>query len=136
MFFLLGLSPNVNKFDIKRPKKWNYFVEIFFINKIICPPHNIILFELDFKVKFSLLRLIQFLGDSKINIVNCKKKDISTYFHTPITFILSQTWKKCEHYEQNVAWDLQKGYWLKQKKKNFPLRLSKEKYNFLNLFLA
>ena len=60
MFFLLGLSPNVNKFDIKRPKKWNYFVEIFFKNNIICPPHNIILFELDFKENFLCYVLYNF----------------------------------------------------------------------------
>ena len=29
------------------------------------PPYNIILFELDFNVKFPLLRLLQFLSDSK-----------------------------------------------------------------------
>ena len=27
------------------------------------PPHNIILFELDFNVKFNLLRILQFLSD-------------------------------------------------------------------------
>ena len=29
------------------------------------PPHNIILFELDFNVKFPLLRILQFLSDLK-----------------------------------------------------------------------
>ena len=35
--------------------------------KQFCPqtPHNIILFELDFNVKFPVLRLLQFLSDSK-----------------------------------------------------------------------
>ena len=32
-------------------------------------PHNIILFELDFIVKFPLLRLFQFLSDLKSTIV-------------------------------------------------------------------
>ena len=70
IFFLLGLSPIVNWFDIKslsrgkyclihleivkRPKKGNYYVEI------MMPPtlHNFILFELDFNVKFPLLHLL------------------------------------------------------------------------------
>ena len=33
------------------------------------PPHNIILFELDFNVEFTLLRLLQFLSDLKSTIV-------------------------------------------------------------------
>ena len=33
------------------------------------PPPNIILFELDFNVKFPLLRLLQFLSDLKSTIV-------------------------------------------------------------------
>ena len=37
------------------------------------PPHNIILFELDFDVKFPLLRLFLFLSDLKSTILrNCK----------------------------------------------------------------
>ena len=32
-------------------------------------PHNIILFELDFDVKFPLLRLLQFLSDFKSTII-------------------------------------------------------------------
>ena len=32
------------------------------------PPHDIILFELDFKVKLPLLRLLQFLSDLKSTI--------------------------------------------------------------------
>ena len=35
------------------------------------PPHNIILFELDFSVKFPLLRLLQFLSDLKSTIPVC-----------------------------------------------------------------
>ena len=34
------------------------------------PPHNIILFELDFIVKFPLLRLLQFLSDLKSTILS------------------------------------------------------------------
>ena len=36
----------------------------------VCPPptHNIILFKLDFNVKFPLLRLLQFLSDLKSTI--------------------------------------------------------------------
>ena len=39
-------------------------------DSIFCPPpqHNIILFELDFDVKFPLLRLLQFLIDLKSTI--------------------------------------------------------------------
>ena len=33
------------------------------------PPHNIILFELDFSIKFPLLRLLQFLSDLKSTIL-------------------------------------------------------------------
>ena len=33
------------------------------------PPHNIILFELDFNVKFPVLRLLQFLSDLKSTIL-------------------------------------------------------------------
>ena len=32
-------------------------------------PHNIILFELDFDLKFPLLHLLQFLSDSKNTII-------------------------------------------------------------------
>ena len=36
---------------------------------ISLPPHNIILFELDFNEKFPLLHLLQFLSDLKITIL-------------------------------------------------------------------
>ena len=35
-------------------------------------PHNIILFELDYNVKFPLLRLLQFLSDLKSTIIELK----------------------------------------------------------------
>ena len=34
----------------------------------VAPPHKIILFQLDFNVKFPLLRLLQFLSDFKSTI--------------------------------------------------------------------
>ena len=43
-----------------------------YLNKIMLPPtapqHNIILFRLDFNIKFPLLRLLQFLSDLKSTI--------------------------------------------------------------------
>ena len=47
--------------------KWNLIQ-----NKLMLPPppHNIILFKLDFDVKFPLLRLLQFLSDLKSTILN------------------------------------------------------------------
>ena len=52
----------INLKIVKIPKKWNYNVEILF------KTNNIILFELDFTVKFPLLRLLQFLTDLKSTI--------------------------------------------------------------------
>ena len=34
----------------------------------VAPPHKIILFELDFNIKFPLLRLLQFVSDLKSTI--------------------------------------------------------------------
>ena len=48
---------------VKRPKKWNYKVEI--LLKLLKSPHIFILFELDFDVKFPLLRLLLFISDLK-----------------------------------------------------------------------
>ena len=51
---------------VKRLKKCNYIVEFLFKTKRCCthpPPHNFILFELDFDVKFPLSRLLLFLSD-------------------------------------------------------------------------
>ena len=42
------------------------FISYFKHDNVAPPPHNIILFELDFNVKFPLLRLLQFLRDLKI----------------------------------------------------------------------
>ena len=39
------------------------------------PPHNFILFELDFDIKFPLLRLLLFLSDLKSNIFKMQKKE-------------------------------------------------------------
>ena len=57
---------------VKRPKKLNCNVEILFKTRQCCPlpPHNFILFELDFDVKFPLLRLLQFLSDLKSTILH------------------------------------------------------------------
>ena len=53
-------------------------------------PHNIILFELEFDVKFPLLRFLLFLSDLKSTIVLLD--DVSTYrfrdFYTGIKLIL------------------------------------------------
>ena len=40
-----------------------------YLNKIMLPPYNIILFELDLDLKFPLLRLLQFLSDLKSTIL-------------------------------------------------------------------
>ena len=50
-----------------RPKKRNYNVDIILKTKYCCPPppHNIILFELDFEIKFPLLYPLKFLSDLK-----------------------------------------------------------------------
>ena len=53
---------------VKRPKKLNYNVEILFKIRKCCPPPNFILFQLDFDVKFPLLRLLLFLIDLKSTI--------------------------------------------------------------------
>ena len=42
------------------------------------PPHNIILFELDFDVKFALLHLLQFLSELN-NIFHIKELKIVTF---------------------------------------------------------
>ena len=78
IFFMFGFSPIVNQFDKKinliKPftqkilfnllKKCNYYVEILFKTRKCCPPppKKNILFELDFNVKFPLLRLLQSLS--------------------------------------------------------------------------
>ena len=51
---------------VKILKKLNYNVEILF--KTTKPPHNFILFELDFDVKFPLLHLLLFLSVLKSTI--------------------------------------------------------------------
>ena len=43
------------------------------------PPHNIILFELDFNVKFPLLRLLQFLSDLK-STINMKRNELFSMY--------------------------------------------------------
>ena len=42
--------------------------------RITQPPQNIILFELDLEVKFPLLRLLQFLSESKVLFIAVLKK--------------------------------------------------------------
>ena len=55
---------------VKRPKKWNYNVVIFFKTRQCCrpPSPNFILFELYFDVKLPFLRLLLFLIDLKSTI--------------------------------------------------------------------
>ena len=48
-------------------------------------PHNIILFELYFNIKFHLLRLIQFLSDLKCTIT---RTFIGYTNHETLTFVL------------------------------------------------
>ena len=76
---LINLALKVNLFfSVLRGKYCSIHLEI--VKKIITlkyylkqdnvapppsPPHNIILFELDFEVKFPLLRILQFLSDLK-----------------------------------------------------------------------
>ena len=79
IFFLLGLSPIVNYFDIKSKSSFVFYVEnikgtkkkYYYVEKC-CPPtpHNFILFELDFNVNFPLLRLLHFLSDLKSTILS------------------------------------------------------------------
>ena len=46
------------------------------------PPHNIILFELYFNVKFPLFRLLQFLSDAKSTILSIEQENIKI-LHQP-----------------------------------------------------
>ena len=57
---LRGKYRLINLEIVNRPKNLNYNVEIIFKTRYCCPspPHNIILFKLDFDVKFPLLRLL------------------------------------------------------------------------------
>ena len=62
------------------------------------PPHNIIIFELDFNVKLSLLRLLYFLIDLKSTIIFFHISDdlesIITFFKSFIVFINIKILKK------------------------------------------
>ena len=70
---------------LKRPKKWNYNVEISFKTRycFLPPPHNFILFQLDFDVKFPLLRLLLFLIDY------FKRGEMFLYQHFLLIYIKS-----------------------------------------------
>ena len=52
------------------PKNWNYSVEILSKTRVSSTPTQLNLFELDFNVKFPLLRLLHFLTDLKSTIIN------------------------------------------------------------------
>ena len=47
-------------------------------NKIMLPPQNIILFQLDFNVKFPMLRLLQFLADLKRTILGVQNRRLAS----------------------------------------------------------
>ena len=89
IFFLLGLSPIVNltlKVNLIKPFTWkilfnsirkkdlkikNFTLKSYIKQAKVCPPppQTIFLFELNFSVKFPLLRILLFLSDLKSTIL-------------------------------------------------------------------
>jgi hypothetical protein len=59
---------------------------------LLPPPHNFILFDLDFNVKFPLLRLLQFSSDLKSSIVFQAVIAI-TFFYIYVNVIPSSNFK-------------------------------------------
>ena len=53
------------------------------------PPHNVILFELDFHVKFPLLRLLKFLSDLKSTILGIDSGAVNLPVSGPVKSVSS-----------------------------------------------